>query len=95
MAPSTLLASLLLVAFRERLVAPDAETGAARVADLADQTAPAGTWLEVVVEAVRKGLVHDPVRLPQGAPQCHWHLELTELGIEAGRRLRAEKENGQ
>jgi hypothetical protein len=95
MAPSTLLASLLLVAFRERLVAPDAETGAARVADLADQVAPAGTWLEVVADAVRKGLVHDPVRLPQGGLQCHWHLELTELGVEAARRLRAERKSVQ
>lgn len=32
---------------------------------------------EAVQEGVRQGLLREPVRLPPGALQCHWHLEAT------------------
>ena len=86
------LAHLLLAAFHESVVAPDAETGAARVAELSGQTKDAGAWLEVTAEAVGKGLVRDPVRLPQGALQCHWHLELTPAGVEVARQLESDRQ---
>ncbi len=42
---------------------------------------------EAVAEGVRRGLLHDPVRLPPGALQCHWHLEPTARGRAVLRRL--------
>jgi hypothetical protein len=34
----------------------------------------------MVQDAVAAGLCPDPVRLPPGALQCHWHLELSRKG---------------
>jgi hypothetical protein len=42
---------------------------------------------DTVAACVRDGLVREPVRLPEGALQCHWHLELTPKGVEAARAL--------
>lgn len=36
-----------------------------------------------VQEVVASGLAYEPVRLPPGALQCHWHLELSPRGQEA------------
>ena len=41
-----------------------------------------------VQDVVAAGLAYDPVRLPPGALQCHWHLELTTRGQEAARQVR-------
>ena len=38
-----------------------------------------------VQDVVAAGLAYDPVRLPAGALQCHWHLELTPSGQAAAR----------
>jgi hypothetical protein len=35
---------------------------------------------QMVRDAVAAGLCPDPVRLPPGALQCHWHLELSRKG---------------
>jgi len=83
-----LLRSLLAVAFRSQITAPDAEAGVARLAELADRSAPLRGWHEAVAGAVRQGLIHDPVRLLAGALQCHWRLELTPTGVAEARRLR-------
>ena len=42
---------------------------------------------EAVAEGVHRGLLHDPVRLPPGALQCHWHLEPTARGRALWRRV--------
>jgi hypothetical protein len=85
------LARLLLVARHQPIIAPDADSGIARVAQLAGGADDAAAWLDVTAEGVEAGLLRDPVRLPQGALQCHWHLELTPVGIEAARRLEADE----
>jgi hypothetical protein len=36
----------------------------------------------VLSEALANGYIRDPIRLPPGALQCHWHLELTPVGVE-------------
>lgn len=36
-----------------------------------------------VQKIVADGLAYEPVRLPPGALQCHWHLELTARGQHA------------
>jgi hypothetical protein len=35
---------------------------------------------ETVQDVVAAGLCRDPERLPAGALQCHWHLELSPKG---------------
>ncbi len=83
-----LTAALLQFAFRQRVVAPDAETGIALLASAAGREDSAEAWRSAVAAAVADGLLYDPVRLPPGALQCHWHLELTPKGVAAVRGLR-------
>ena len=84
-APDTALPRLLRLAMGRRLVEADAEAGIARIAELAGTDIPAKSWHDAVAEARRQGLIHDPVRLAQGALQCHWALELTPRGLDAAR----------
>ena len=41
----------------------------------------------LVAACLRDGLIREPVRLPAGALQCHWRLELTPDGVAAARAL--------
>lgn len=90
---SFLLGSLLLVIFRQRITAPDSDAGMAHLAASTERNATVDEWRSAVAEALAAGYVHDPVRLPAGALQCHWHLELTPQGVEAARRLQASTES--
>lgn len=83
-----LLDSVLLVAFSKQITTPDADSGIECLAANADRKAPTEAWRAAVAEATLAGYIRDPVRLPAGALQCHWHLELTPQGVEAARRLR-------
>lgn len=78
--------TLLQTVFQQQIRMPDAESGLNRLVGLAGGTANA--WHAAVAEAVAAGLIHDPVRLPPGALQCHWHLELTPTGVATVWRLR-------
>jgi hypothetical protein len=42
---------------------------------------------DAVAACQRDGLIREPVRLPEGTLQCHWHLELTPKGVAAARGL--------
>jgi hypothetical protein len=46
-----------------------------------------GMFCDAVAACLREGLIREPVRLPEGALQCHWHLELTPNGVVAARLL--------
>jgi hypothetical protein len=88
---SPLLAPLLLLIFHRRITAPDSDTGLAELATSTDRAADVNDWRTAVADALQAGCIHDPVRLPAGALQCHWHLELTPKGVEMVRRLQAAK----
>ncbi|HVZ07318.1 hypothetical protein [Rhodopila sp.] len=89
MAISPLTEVVLRTAFRRRLLAPDADSGMSLLmAEAADVAATPEDWRGSVASAVAAGLVYDPVRLPEGALQCHWHLELTPQGVAAVRALK-------
>jgi hypothetical protein len=92
--PSTLLGPLLLVIFRKRITAPDGDAGLARLAASSDREAGVDDWRAAVADALAAGYIHDPVRLPAGALQCHWHLELTPKGVDTARHLRSAREDG-
>ena len=85
---SFMIETLLRLAFRHRITAPDAEAGIDQLSSRADGTATPEAWRAAVADALTAGYIHDPVRLPAGALQCPWHLELTPAGVEAARRLR-------
>jgi len=48
---------------------------------LGDRTSRAAA-AAAVQNVVADGLAYEPVRLPPGALQCHWHLKLTPRGQE-------------
>ncbi|MDQ2762420.1 MAG: hypothetical protein M3Y22_02660 [Pseudomonadota bacterium] len=90
---SPLLGPLLMVIFRQRITAPDIDSGLAHLAASSDREASVDDWRTAVADAVAGGYIHDPVRLPAGALQCHWHLELTPKGVETARSLQAASGN--
>jgi hypothetical protein len=86
---SSLLGPLLLLIFRQRITAPDSDAGLTDLAASADHEASVDEWRTAVAGAQAALYIYDPVRLPAGALQCHWHLELTPKGTETVRRFRS------
>jgi hypothetical protein len=84
MDPRTL---LLTTAFRHRISEPNIEAGFDRFAELTAAAIDGDEFRDSVAACLRDGLIREPVRLPEGALQCHWHLELTPAGVEAARGL--------
>jgi hypothetical protein len=78
---------LLITAFRHRISEPNIEAGFARFRELAQQDIDYQAFSDAVAACLREGLVLEPIRLPEGALQCHWHLELTVKGVGAARAL--------
>lgn len=76
---------LLTTALRHRLSEPHIEAGFARFQTIVGATLDNQAFCDAVADCLREGLIYEPVRLPEGALQCHWHLELTPKGVEAAR----------
>ena len=79
-------ALLLTTALKHRINEPNIEAGFERFSALTDGSVDYGVFCDAVAACLRQGLIHEPIRLPEGALQCHWHLELTPAGVEAARR---------
>ena len=78
---------LLTTAFRQTINEPNVEAGYERFAAIVGEDVGFGVFCDAVALAVRDGLVREPIRLPEGALQCHWRLELTSEGVAAVRAL--------
>lgn len=78
-------AILLTTAFRNRINEPTLEAGFERFVALTGQAIPYDAFRDAVSACLRDGLIREPVRLPEGALQCHWHLELTSAGVAVAR----------
>ena len=76
----TLLAQAIIA---QAIIADTMEAGLDILGDRLGPDVPRTTIATAVQEVLAAGWVHDPVRLPQGALHCHWHLELTPLGCQA------------
>ncbi len=76
---------LLSTALRNVINEPNIEAGFQRFAALTRDAIDFGTFSEVMAACLRDGLIREPIRLPEGALQCHWHLELTPKGVSAAR----------
>jgi hypothetical protein len=81
-------ALLLTTAFRHQINEPNIEAGYARFVTLVEQDIGIDAFCDAVAACLRDGLIREPIRLPEGALQCHWHLELTPDGVAATRQLR-------
>jgi hypothetical protein len=79
--------NLLAVAFRHTISEPNIEAGYERFAALADITVSYDAFRDAIDACLRERLIREPIRLPEGALQCHWHLELTPSGVAEVRRL--------
>jgi hypothetical protein len=80
-------AVLLNAAFRHSINEANIEAGYERFRAVADADVDYQTFCDAIAVCLREGLVREPIRLPEGALQCHWHLELTPKGVEAARKL--------
>jgi hypothetical protein len=77
---------LLTTAFRHQINEPNIEAGYARFVTLVDRDIGIDAFCDAVTSCLRDGLIREPIRLPEGALQCHWHLELTPDGVAAARQ---------
>jgi hypothetical protein len=78
---------LLRAAFRHSINEANIEAGFERFRAVAAADVDYQAFCDAVAACLREGLVREPIRLPEGALQCHWHLELTPKGVEAARKL--------
>ncbi len=79
----TLEQMLLRTAVRHRIDEPDADAGIARLSEILGLDISPAALHDAVGCGVASGHFRDPVRLPAGALQCHWVLELTAQGVAA------------
>ena len=78
---------LLVTAFRHVIHEPNAEAACERFLALTGTVFAGVAFHDAVARALRDGLIREPIRLAEGALQCHWHLELTPAGIAAARGI--------
>jgi hypothetical protein len=76
---------LLTTALRHSINEPNIEAGFEQFRAVAGDCADYQSFCDEVANCLREGLIREPIRLPEGALQCHWHLELTPQGVEAAR----------
>jgi hypothetical protein len=86
---------LLTAAFRHRINEPNIEMGFERFMVLIGHPVSYDAFCDAVAGSLRDGLIREPVRLPEGALQCHWHLELTARGVTAAREATQVDQNKQ
>jgi hypothetical protein len=78
---------LLTTAFNHTISEPNIEAGYERFAAITGSEIGFGAFCDAVALAVNNGFIREPVRLPEGALQCHWRLELTSQGVAVVRTM--------
>jgi len=78
---------VMRAAWKGAVTADNAEDGFARIRTLTASTLDNAALAEAVATCLAQKLIHEPVRLPEGALQCHWTLELTPAGVDAVRDI--------
>ena len=78
---------VLMTAFRHSINEPNIEAAFERFQTITGDVTDYDHFRGALDACLRDGLIHEPVRLPEGALQCHWHLELTPKGVAAARAL--------
>ncbi len=78
---------LLATAFRHVVNEPNIEAGFERFQAITGKAMDYDAFRDAIAACLREDLIREPIRLPEGALQCHWHLELTPKGVAAARAL--------
>ncbi len=78
---------LLITAYRHSINEANAEIAYQRFQTLVALPIDYASFCTTVADLLRERLIYEPVRLPEGALQCHWHLQLTPTGTSAARAL--------
>jgi hypothetical protein len=78
-------ALLITTSFRHVINESNIESGYARFNGVAAEPIDETAFRNAVAAALRDKLIREPIRLREGALQCHWHLELTPKGVELAR----------
>lgn len=78
---------LLVTAFRHVIHETNAEAACERFQVLTGSMIADVAFHDTMARAQRDGLIREPIRLPEGSLQCHWHLELTSAGVNRARRV--------
>jgi hypothetical protein len=81
------LAVLLRICFRHVVTAANADEGFLRVQEITDTQLDPAAFHAAIAEALAAGLIREPLRLPEGALQCQWRLDLTPQGVARARDL--------
>ncbi len=85
--PDRAVGEMLSIALHHSIDEPNIETAFERVQQLTTTTLAYDTFRDAIDLCLRDGLIRDPVRIEEGALQCHWKLELTPKGAAAARAL--------
>jgi len=80
-------ALLLTVTFRHVINEANIESGYERFAALTNRAVDVDDFRNAVAACLRDQLIYEPIRLPKGALQCHWRLELTPKEVGLARRV--------
>jgi hypothetical protein len=78
--------TLIIIAFAHVINGSTIEEGFERFQGIARKTLDYDAFRNAVGACLREGLIYEPIRLPEGALQCHWRLELTPKGVEAAHK---------
>jgi hypothetical protein len=78
--PIDLVDRVLLAVLTDPIEADTMEIGFDVLSGRLGADSPRAALAAAIEDGVRRGLLHDPVRLAQGALHCHWHLEPTRRG---------------
>ncbi len=76
-------AAILAAALRHVINEANIEAGYDRFRALSADALDADGFRTGIAECLRRGLIREPIRLPEGALHCHWCLELTPAGRAA------------
>jgi hypothetical protein len=78
---------LLIAAYRHSINEPSVEIAYQQFRTQVAESVDYASFCEAAADLLRERLIYEPVRLPEGALQCHWHLQLTPAGTSAARAL--------
>jgi hypothetical protein len=77
--------AVVTMAHRHVINEPNIEAGYERFRAINGDSVGYSAFCEAVATCLREGLVYEPIRLPEGALQCHWYLQLTPKGVAVAR----------
>jgi hypothetical protein len=86
MTPATMRDALLRLVLARPIVVDTMEEGLDVLTQRLGSEVSRAAMAAAVQDVVASGFAYEPVRLPPGALQCHWHLELTPLGQKAAQQ---------